>query len=70
MFEMQFGTNRRKNDRFVCKDWQSQDTSVREQYLELLNNPLITDRIHMLDICGVTISCRADERRFRIIMDT
>lgn len=69
-FDMQFGMIWHNNDRFVCKDWQGDDIELRNQYLERLNNPLILDRIHLLDVYGVTIIYEPERRRFCISMES
>ena len=69
-FEMQFSMRRHKDDKFVCKAWRKDDSGTREEYLERLNNPLIIDRIHDLDIHGVTITHRPEWEYFKISVES
>ena len=69
-FDMQFSIKRHSNDRFVCKKWQIEDTEGRDRYLERLNNPLIIDIIHKLDIYGVSINYKPEWRYFRISLES
>ncbi|MBQ7265324.1 MAG: hypothetical protein IJS61_04420 [Firmicutes bacterium] len=69
-FDMQYSMKRHSNDRFVCRKWQNEDTEGCERYLERLNNPLIIDRIHDLDIYRVAINYRPEWRYFRISMES
>lgn len=64
-FEMQFSMKRHKHDVFVCRDRKG-DSEVKKEYLERLNNPLIVDRIHMLDIHGVEITHKPEWDYFRV----
>lgn len=68
-FEMQFGIKRHKNDKFVCRSWQG-DRETMEEYLQRLNNPLIIERIHKLDIHGVTITHRPEWEYFRVSVES
>ena len=43
---------------------------MQEAYLERLNNPLIIDRVHKLDILGVTITHKPDWGYFRVSVET
>lgn len=67
---MKFSILRHQDDRFICREWLSKDTEGRDRYLKRLNNPLIIDRIHMLDINGVTITYKPEWRYFRISIES
>ena len=70
-FELEFSKKRHQNDRFICKDWKSKRTEqMQAEYLERLNNPLIIERVHKLDILGVTITHKPDWGYFRVSVET
>lgn len=70
-FEMEFSRKRHLNDHFVCKDWKNKSTrQMMDAYLERLNNPLIVERVQMLDILGVRITHKPEWGYFRISVDT
>ena len=70
-FEMEFSKKRHQNDRFICKDWKSKSTRhMVDAYLERLNNPLIIDRVHKLDILSVAITHKPDWGYFRVSVET
>lgn len=68
-FDLQFSM-KRHNDRFICTSWKGKEIKVRDEYLERLNNQLILDRIHMLDIHGVTITYEPKWRYFCISLES
>ena len=43
---------------------------MQAEYLERLNNPLIIERVHKLDILGVTITHKPDWGYFRVSVET
>jgi hypothetical protein len=68
-FQMKFSMKRHQNDHFECKGWNA-DLKTREKYLERLNNPLIIDRVHKLDIHDVTITHKPSWGYFRVSVES
>ena len=68
-FDLTFSRKRHADDKFVALEWNSDD-HTKDEYLERLNNPLIIDRIHKLDIQGVTITREENGAYFRISMES
>ena len=68
-FEVHYSMKRHQNDKFVCKVWKS-DAERKQEYLERLNNPLIIDRIHMLDILGITITHKPEWGYIRVRVES
>ncbi len=68
-FKLEFSMKRHKNDIFVCRAW-NDNQEIKHKYLERLNNILIIDRVHTLDIQEITIQHRPEWGNFRVSVDS
>ena len=55
---------------FLCRRWTGDNSVMRDACLERLSNPLILDRIRMLDILDMEITHNQGSSSFQISLDT